>query len=469
MTVRYDARLIDEAVAEAGDDDSRAARILSFGAGLRLFETHVQAALVDGRGALEKAERVGDPLLIAAAISQVGFAEGYAGEATPGLLERGAELEERLDLSLEWFASPRFALARVLMRFGEMERCRAIFADLESKAVARGDEVSRVPILWASGMLEWLAGRWSVALEHVATAQELTDQMQSTHGQWWVARVRAPLEADVGLVEQARASAGGSLRFAESSGNEFYTVLALGAFGRLEIALGNNEAAGEYLRELPDRLHAWGIDDPTVPVWADTIETMIALGELERARAYLELYEVNADRLGSPWAIAAAARCRGLLSAAHGELADAASSVERALAALDDDAYPFERARALLAMGAVRRRAQQKGPARAAFEQAAAIFDELGARLWCEKARGEVRRISGRPASAAQLTETEQSVATLAAQGRSNRQIAAELYMGVSTVEAHLSRVYRKLGVRRSQLATRLAQSLDVMMHPSDP
>ena len=285
MTVRYDVRLIDEAVAEAGDDDSRAARILSFGAGLRLFETHVQAALVDGRGTLETAERVGDPLLIAAAISQVGFAEGYAGEATPGLLERGAELEERLDLSLEWFASPRFALARVLMRFGEMERCRAIFADLESKAIARGDEVSRVPILWASGMLEWLAGRWSVALEHVATAQELTDQMQSTHGQWWVARVRAPLEADVGLVEQARASAGDSLRFAESSGNEFYTVLALGAFGRLEIALGNNEAAGQYLRELPDRLHARGIDDPTVPVWADTIETMIALGELERARA----------------------------------------------------------------------------------------------------------------------------------------------------------------------------------------
>jgi DNA-binding NarL/FixJ family response regulator len=54
------------------------------------------------------------------------------------------------------------------------------------------------------------------------------------------------------------------------------------------------------------------------------------------------------------------------------------------------------------------------------------------------------------------LTETEQQVAALAAEGRSNRQIAAELHMGVSTVEAHLSHIYRKLGVRRARLATRL-------------
>ena len=140
---------------------------------------------------MEKAERVGDPLLIAAAISQIGFAEGYAGEVTPGLVERGAAMEARLGLTLEWFACPRYVLARLEMRFGQMERCRAILADLEAKAVARGDEVGRVGFLWASGMLEWLAGNWSVALDHVAAAQELTDQMQSTHGQWWVGRVES--------------------------------------------------------------------------------------------------------------------------------------------------------------------------------------------------------------------------------------------------------------------------------------
>ena len=105
----------------------------------------------------------------------------------------------------------------------------------------------------------------------------------------------------------------------------------------------------------------------------------------------------------------------------------------------------------------VRRQAGQKKPAREALEEALAIFEELGARLWADKARGELRRISGRPAGPEELTETELRVAALAAQGRSNKEIAAALFMGVSTVEMHLSRVYRKLGVRRAGLAARLA------------
>ena len=110
-----------------------------------------------------------------------------------------------------------------------------------------------------------------------------------------------------------------------------------------------------------------------------------------------------------------------------------------------------------MAPGTIRRQAQQKGPARAALEQAVAIFEDLGARLWAARARGELARISGRRPAAEQLTSTEHRVATLAAHGRSNREIAAELYMGVSTVEAHLSAVYRKLGVRRAELGTWLA------------
>ncbi len=73
----------------------------------------------------------------------------------------------------------------------------------------------------------------------------------------------------------------------------------------------------------------------------------------------------------------------------------------------------------------------------------------------------ELRRISGRRPASEELTETELRVAALAAQGRTNKEIAAELFMGVSTVEMHLSRVYRKLGVRRAELAARLATPLD--------
>ena len=212
------------------------------------------------------------------------------------------------------------------------------------------------------------------------------------------------------------------------------------------------------MRELPARLLAVGMCEPMAVVWADAIETLTALGELEQAGAYLTRYDENARRLGSPWAVAAAERCRGLLTAKQGsDPAGAVSAIERSLAVLEGDGYPFERGRALLALGTVRRQAQHKGPARAALEEALAIFEHLGAPLWAAKAVDELARISGRRPAGEQLSATEHQVAALAAIGRSNKEIAAELYMGVSTVEAHLSAVYRKTGVRRAELATWLS------------
>ena len=244
------------------------------------------------------------------------------------------------------------------------------------------------------------------------------------------------------------------------SSNEIFAVLILGVLGRLELALGDLEGCRRATcASCRDGSWRRGLNDPTQPVWADAIETLIGLGELEQARAYLEPYEANAQRLGSPLALAAgAARCRGLLAAAEGALPGASAALEASLA--DAAPFPFERGRTLLCLGAVRRQAQQKKAAREALEQALAIFEELGARLWAEKARAELRRISGRRPPDEELTETERRVAELAAQGRTNKEIAAELFMGVSTVEAHLSRVYRKLGIRsRTELAGRIAAS----------
>jgi DNA-binding CsgD family transcriptional regulator len=119
-------------------------------------------------------------------------------------------------------------------------------------------------------------------------------------------------------------------------------------------------------------------------------------------------------------------------------------------------------ARTLLSLGIVRRQAQQKRAAREALDRALAMFEELGAPTWAEKTRTERRRISGRRSAADGLTQTEVRVASLAARGRSNREIAAELFMGVSTVEMHLSRVYRKLRIRsRSGLAAHLLMTRD--------
>ena len=444
-------KLCDEALAEAAGDDARSARILGQRGGGNLFQGDVRAALADSRNALERAERVGDPRLLAELIARVGIAENRTAEFTQGLLERGAEIEERLGLTGEYFQSARYALARLQLRVGEMVRSRAILEVLESEAAGRGDEGSRGQVLWMLSWLEWLAGRWQRALDLAVAAHELAEQTQYIHGRLWVGRIRALIEADLGLVDEARASVEATLLIARGGKNDFYTIISNANLGRLELALGNMERAGEHLRDIPAQLLADGATDPDLPAWADAIETTVVLGELDTARSYLEQYEVNAGRLGGPLSKGRVRRCRGLLAVAEGDLPAALVALERSLA--DAEPYPLEHARTLLCLGVVRRQAQQKRAAREALEQALAIFEALGARLWAEKARAELARISGRAPASGDLTETERRVAELAAQGRTNKQIAAELFMGVSTVESHLSRVYRKLGVRRAELA----------------
>ena len=116
---------------------------------------------------------------------------------------------------------------------------------------------------------------------------------------------------------------------------------------------------------------------------------------------------------------------------------------------------PLEYARTLLAAGAIERRAKRKAEAREALEQARSIFEQLGARLWCERARLELERTGLHRTAGRELSAAERRVADLAASGATNKEIAAELFMSVKTVEAHLSRIYRKLGIRsRTELAS---------------
>ncbi len=448
----------EQALVNAVGDDARAARILSWRAGAHLYAGAGTAALTDARAALAKAERAGDPFLLALTIARAGMAEAYAAEITPGLLERGVDIEQQRRLVPEYNESPRYALARLLVRQGEVDRARDLFEELEVQALDFGDESTRLMVLWPLSMLEWVAGRWSRALQHAASAYELTEQTQHPQARTWVGRAKALIEADLGLVDEARASAEECLEFCRASSKEASAIFTTAVLGRLELSLGNVETAGSYLRDLPARLLVGGMTDPAQPVWADAIETLVALGELEQAGTYVVEFEANAQRLGSPLALEAAHRCRGLLAAALGDSAAGITVLERILAERPEPRWPFERARTLLCLGSARRRAKQKRPARDALEQALAVFEDLGAPFWAERARTELRRIGGRRPASAKLTETEVRVAELAAAGRSNKEIASELFVSVHTVAAHLSRVYGKLGVHtRSQLSSRFA------------
>jgi DNA-binding CsgD family transcriptional regulator len=167
----------------------------------------------------------------------------------------------------------------------------------------------------------------------------------------------------------------------------------------------------------------------------------------------VDAWEAHAERLGRRIVLAQARRCRGLIAAARGEIDHALRELDRAVDDHEAVGDPFGRARALLALGIVRRRARKKGAAREAIAAAAALFEECGADGWLQKARSELGRIGGRRREEG-LTSAEHRVAALVAAGRTNREVAAELYLGERTVETHLSHIYAKLGVRsRTELA----------------
>jgi DNA-binding NarL/FixJ family response regulator len=150
---------------------------------------------------------------------------------------------------------------------------------------------------------------------------------------------------------------------------------------------------------------------------------------------------------------------------ATGDVDAALQVVQQALGEHQRLPMPLEHARTLLLLGQLLRRRRQKQAAATALEHALSIFDHLESPLWVARARAELARINVHRDRDGDLTPTERLAAKLAADGLSNRDVAAAMYVSLKTVEAHLSRVYRKLGIRsRAELARRM----DLLELPED-
>jgi DNA-binding NarL/FixJ family response regulator len=121
---------------------------------------------------------------------------------------------------------------------------------------------------------------------------------------------------------------------------------------------------------------------------------------------------------------------------------------------------PFELGATLLVMGRLHRRVNHKRAAAESLQQALELFERLGAPVWAERARAELGRVGLRHRPPNELTATELRVAELAATGLTNREVATAAFMSPKTVEANLSRVYRKLGINsRAELGATMAST----------
>jgi DNA-binding CsgD family transcriptional regulator len=444
-----------ECAVEATADPARVAEIFAYLSFLRILAGDVYGALRAARAGLECAETLEDPELLARALGRVASAEQFALEITPGLLERGVELENRLPHPLGYPESPTITLGRRLSLLGQVDRAREALSVEERRAEALGDEGTRGQLLFYLTILEWQSGRWSEGLDHCAAALELAEQLGDEQFRGMVVYGRAAILGRLGDVDEARALAAEAASVAETFGDATFPIWIESLLGFLEQSLGNLTAAAEHLRPLPEKLLEQGWNEPGDP-WPETIEVLVALGELETAADLLRSFDSLARRLGAEHAFALAARCRGLLEAATGDVDGALRSYERALGHHARSEHLFEFGRTLLVAGACRRRARQKTKARAVLDQALGLFTELGARLWVARTHEEISRIAGRRPGDGSLTRMEAKVVELAAAGHSNKEIAGKLFISVHTVEAHLTHSYRKLGVRsRTDLMAR--------------
>jgi DNA-binding CsgD family transcriptional regulator len=432
--------LAERAVAEAGDDHEALLDALLWQSVFLVYADRQE----EGNAVLSRARELSRPddprYLRVRVITQYAYLAHLGGDPNSLELAReAAELEgEDLIPSAGWGGG--LVVGRVLTSADRLDEARPILEERRRRATEVGDDEGREAVSMFLAEVEMRAGRLDTARRYASDLVAALAMVATYQGDVELARRLA----ERGL---ARSEAGGDALVASSNRT---------ALGFLEFSLGHNEAAVQQFQPAVERFLRGDGGDPGLRhniIVPDAIEALIGIGRLEDAARLLAAWERAGETFDRPRIRATAARCHALLAAASGDL-DAA--LTHAVAALDHHRgmpVPFEHARTLIVLGTLHRRAKHKAAARAALGEAVEILERMGAPLWAERSRAELSRIGGRAASDG-LTPTERRVADLVAEGRSNKEVAEALFVSVRTVEANLTRVYAKLGIRsRTELA----------------
>ena len=446
--------LIEQSLHEAGEDPRRRAEAL-----LRLdlwerSDYRLADALQAAREAVALAEESGDDHLLCRALTRKVDLEVVLGlaEDPPAHFRRALELDRKL--RVDPLYGPPSMLAVCLVRAGRVDEARPLLLAQHRRTIEEGNDEARILLCLFLAELEWLAGQWARAADWAHEGLELAEQCEARLQYGALLSVLALVEASCGAVDAARIHADEGLALCESLVERSYALQNRCALGFLELSLGNAGAAHEHL----GRMGTEGSIEGTkrISFIGDEIEALVRLGDTDRAAKLVDELERRGRQLYRETLLGVAARGRALLLACGGDAEAAVGPLRTAVEVFASLGLPFERSRTLLVLGEVLRRAKQKRAARAALEEALTLFDGLGATLWADKARAELARIGGRT-RADGLTPTEQRIADLVSEGRSNKEIAAALFVTVKTVERNLTRIYRKLGIRsRVQLAGRV-------------
>jgi DNA-binding CsgD family transcriptional regulator len=396
-----------------------------------------------------------DPAILAAARRFKLVMQRHTGRVSPDDLATAVELaEDEISLPMDDTAGglhPLMHWATVLKWSDDFPHARTLLK--RALALTEGrDESIRAPVLLHLAEIECWAGDWLLAAVYVDECEKSVIHSGHRSYERLSLSAKAMLACCRGDFGAARRDAQETLAISTAIGDEPYLRRALNVLGATELAAGDPLAANAYFDRLRVRGNHQGFRG-SIRSESDEVDALVAVNRFEDVEAVYARLAAFDD----PWQRAIGARCRAILAAVRGELAASIAEFEHALSAHEQLPMPLERARTLLAYGTTLRRAKQKRAARSRLEEALAIFKSLGAPAWISRAESELSRIAPAAAGVSELTPTETKVAGLVATGRTNKEVATELFVSVKTVEANLSRIYDKLNVRsRSELAARL-------------
>ncbi len=383
-----------------------------------------------------------DPVLYSFILHNMARLKFYSGRgADHEAVERGMRLQRE---AAAWEVStvPAF-WAR---DFDDFDTAMRRFEEYVRVCRERGDEASTCGMLAHMAVIQSMTGHMERARDLAAEALDLAHQ---TEQETWIGVAlcaKGQVSARAGELDDANAAAHEALRMLEVHPDPTIGALAAMVLGYVAFTKGDYAEADRqftlvdavnithHARQPPDRFHA------------DHAETVMALGDLDRAETLIARMEARAQAIPRPWILAVSARCRGLLQSVRGDQDGALESMQEAMKHHEHLDMPSERARTLLALGQVHRRRNERRAARTAFEEALAIFERLGVSPWVVRAQAEIARVPVRRASA-DLTPTEDRIAQLVATGLTNREVADRAFISAKTVEANLARIYDKLGV----------------------
>ena len=352
---------------------------------------------------------------------------------------------------------PELVRAEILVNGDDLVGAAILLDEIEASMGI--DAHGELRLAFVRSQLALLAGDWSVAERYAHRGCRLSRRIGST-----AAMIRADLQlafvrlpcGDIAYAQvvapQVLADASGNA-WLQRSGHVLAAVAALSA-GDASSAVGHFSAADQLATEL-------GIVEPGFRRHdGDHLEGLLALGRADDAAVALLGMQERADRTGRQTALAIADRGTALVAAIAGDNDQAVAAAASSLSRLPEGRWPYERARTLLTLGQILRRSKRRAEARDALAAALVGFTAVGAPAFIGRTHKEMARLGmTRTDSSQDLTEAERRVAATIAGGATVKEAAATLFVSPKTIEANLTRVYRKLGIgTRAELGTRWAE-----------